>query len=100
MTSDPTAAPLPTWSVAPFVLLVLAIAVLPMVAGRWWERNQNRAFLVVLLAGSTAIGIVAALGEAGFAAAYQAGWQLDGKTASVQIDPARLRQELPGPAQV
>jgi len=39
----------------------------------------------------------AALGEAGFAAAYQAGWQLDGKTASVQIDPARLRQELPGP---
>ncbi|MEO6087951.1 MAG: BTAD domain-containing putative transcriptional regulator [Umezawaea sp.] len=37
----------------------------------------------------------AALGEDVFAAAYQYGWQLDGKTASRQVDPARL--ELDGP---
>ncbi|MFC4019054.1 BTAD domain-containing putative transcriptional regulator [Micromonospora sp. GCM10011542] len=40
-----------------------------------------------------------ALGEAAFADAYQSGWQLDGKAASAQVDPARLRRELPGPVQ-
>lgn len=33
---------LPLATVAPFVLLLLAIAVLPLVAGHWWERNGNR----------------------------------------------------------
>ncbi|WP_405149767.1 AfsR/SARP family transcriptional regulator [Sphaerisporangium sp. NBC_01403] len=40
-----------------------------------------------------------ALGEDVFAAAYQGGWQLDGKTASLRVDPARLRRELDGPVQ-
>jgi hypothetical protein len=31
-----------------------------------------------------------ALGEDVFSAAYQSGWQLDGKTASARVDPARL----------
>ncbi|HEX4508821.1 MAG TPA: hypothetical protein VH328_02035, partial [Burkholderiaceae bacterium] len=38
-----------------------------------------------------------ALGEDVFAAAYQDGWQLDGKTASLQVNPARPRRELDGP---
>jgi Na+/H+ antiporter NhaD/arsenite permease-like protein len=33
------------WSVAPFVLLLLAIALLPLVAGRWWHHNRNRALV-------------------------------------------------------
>ncbi|HET6500042.1 MAG TPA: BTAD domain-containing putative transcriptional regulator [Amycolatopsis sp.] len=37
------------------------------------------------------------LGEDVFAAAYQDGWRLDGKTASLQVDPARPRRELDGP---
>ncbi|HEX8346377.1 MAG TPA: BTAD domain-containing putative transcriptional regulator [Actinoplanes sp.] len=41
----------------------------------------------------------AALGEDAFADAYQWGWQLDGTTASTQVDPARLRRELPPPVQ-
>ncbi len=41
----------------------------------------------------------AALGEDVFAEAYQSGWQLDGKTASAQVDPARLRRELSRPVQ-
>jgi predicted ATPase/DNA-binding SARP family transcriptional activator len=41
----------------------------------------------------------AALGEDAFAEAYQSGWQLDGKAASAQVDPARLRRELPRPVQ-
>jgi hypothetical protein len=40
-----------------------------------------------------------ALGEDAFAAAYQDGWQLDGKTASLQVDPARLRPEPDDPVQ-
>jgi hypothetical protein len=38
-----------------------------------------------------------ALGEDVFAAAYQDGWRLDGKTASLRVDPARLRREPDGP---
>jgi len=35
----------------------------------------------------------AALGDEGFAQAYEAGWQLDGKAALARVDPARLRRE-------
>jgi ATP/maltotriose-dependent transcriptional regulator MalT len=39
-----------------------------------------------------------ALGEDAFADAYRSGWELDGKTASTQVDPARLRRvALPAP---
>ncbi len=40
---------LPTWSVAPFVAILLGIAVLPLVAGRFWERNTNKALVSVAL---------------------------------------------------
>jgi Na+/H+ antiporter NhaD/arsenite permease-like protein len=33
---------LPVWSAAPFALLLLCIAVLPLVAHHWWENNRNR----------------------------------------------------------
>ncbi|WP_433234931.1 ATP-binding protein [Streptosporangium sp. CA-135522] len=36
----------------------------------------------------------AALGEQAFAAAYGKGWELDGKTAVTEVDPARLRLEI------
>jgi len=49
---------------------------------------------VRLLAGQ----IRAALGEIGFTEAYEKGWLLDGKAASAEVDPARLRRAaLPGP---
>jgi Na+/H+ antiporter NhaD/arsenite permease-like protein len=50
------AAPLnvPPWSVAPFVLLLLAIAVLPVAAPHWWHRNRNKALLAALFALPTA----------------------------------------------
>jgi Na+/H+ antiporter NhaD/arsenite permease-like protein len=38
------------WSAVPFVLLLLAIAVLPLVAPHWWHRNRNRALVAALLA--------------------------------------------------
>jgi Na+/H+ antiporter NhaD/arsenite permease-like protein len=40
----------PLWTGAPFVLLLLAIAVLPLVAGHFWRRNRNKALVAGLLA--------------------------------------------------
>jgi Na+/H+ antiporter NhaD/arsenite permease-like protein len=37
------------WSVAPFALMLLSIAVLPLVAGRLWEHNRNKAILSAVL---------------------------------------------------
>jgi Na+/H+ antiporter NhaD/arsenite permease-like protein len=40
---------LPLWSVAPFTLMLLCIAVLPLAAGHMWEHNRNKAILSVVL---------------------------------------------------
>ena len=40
---------LPLWSVAPFGLLLFCIAVLPLVAGHFWDHNRNKALLSVAL---------------------------------------------------
>lgn len=39
---------LPLWSVLPFVLLLLSIAVLPLAAPHFWERNRNKALVSAL----------------------------------------------------
>ena len=49
------------WTVLPFLLLLLAIAVLPLVAGHWWERNRNKAVVVALLALPLAAYLLASL---------------------------------------
>ncbi len=41
---------LPPWSVAPFVLLLLCIAVLPVAAEHFWHQDRNKAVIVALLA--------------------------------------------------
>jgi Na+/H+ antiporter NhaD/arsenite permease-like protein len=43
-------AQLPLWTVLPFALLLLAIAVLPLAAGHWWEHNSNKGVVVAALA--------------------------------------------------
>ncbi len=40
---------LPVYTVAPFVLMLLAIAVLPLWTPHWWERNRNKLIVAVLL---------------------------------------------------
>jgi Na+/H+ antiporter NhaD/arsenite permease-like protein len=42
-------AALALWSVAPFALMLLSIAVLPLVAGHLWEHNRNKALLSAVL---------------------------------------------------
>jgi Na+/H+ antiporter NhaD/arsenite permease-like protein len=46
---------LPLWTVLPFVALLLSIAILPLAAGHWWEKNGNKAIVAVGLAAIIAI---------------------------------------------
>ena len=48
---------LPLWSVIPFALLLLAIAVLPLAAGTFWEHNRNKALVSLVLGAPVAIGV-------------------------------------------
>jgi Na+/H+ antiporter NhaD/arsenite permease-like protein len=40
----------PLWSMTPFVLMLLCIAVLPLVAEHFWHSNRNKAIVAALLA--------------------------------------------------
>ncbi len=51
-------------TVAPFALLLAAIAVLPLVATHWWEHNKNKGIIAGVLAAPMAIYMLT-LGEAG-----------------------------------
>ena len=46
----------PLWSIAPFVLMLLSIAIVPMIAPHWWEKNANK--LVLSIAASIPVLIV------------------------------------------
>jgi Na+/H+ antiporter NhaD/arsenite permease-like protein len=48
---------LPSWSVAPFAVMLLAIAVMPLVANHFWEHNRNKAILSLVLGAPVAIWI-------------------------------------------
>ncbi|MGH9464962.1 MAG: sodium:proton antiporter, partial [Thermoanaerobaculia bacterium] len=55
-------AQLPLWSAVPFLLLLAAIAVLPLVAHHWWESNRNRALVSLAFAVPAAGYLLAAHG--------------------------------------
>jgi Na+/H+ antiporter NhaD/arsenite permease-like protein len=56
---------LPVWTVLPFVLLLLSIAVLPLVLPHFWESNRNKAIVAGALALPVALYLMAAHGAAG-----------------------------------
>ncbi|MFL5306644.1 MAG: sodium:proton antiporter [Polyangia bacterium] len=39
----------PTWAVAPFVIYLISIAVLPLFAGAFWEHNRNKLLVAAIL---------------------------------------------------
>jgi Na+/H+ antiporter NhaD/arsenite permease-like protein len=57
--SEPLGERLPAWSVAPFALMLLAIAVLPLAAPKLWERNRNKALVSAVLGVPVAIWVAA-----------------------------------------
>src|SRR5256885_232912 len=48
----------PTWAVAPFAAMLLAIAVMPLFAPARWERNRNKGILSLLLGAPVALWTV------------------------------------------
>ena len=67
------AAQLPVVSILPFAAMLLAIAVLPLAAGHWWEHNRNKGIIAALLAVPLAIYLVASYGADGMHALQHAG---------------------------
>ena len=41
---------LPYWSVIPFIVILLAIAIIPLLQGNWWESNLNKGVVSLLCA--------------------------------------------------
>ena len=39
---------LPYWSVVPFIVILLAIALIPLIHGHWWESNLNKGVVSIL----------------------------------------------------
>ena len=59
---------LPIWTVIPFVVLLLCIAILPLAAGHWWEHNNNKLLVSGLLGALVAGYVLIAFGQRGAAA--------------------------------
>lgn len=62
---------LPIASVAPFAVLLLAIALLPLVAGHWWEHNKNRALVSFTLGAGFVAWLLWAHGHAAHHALHE-----------------------------
>ncbi|MBM3226300.1 MAG: sodium:proton antiporter [Candidatus Tectomicrobia bacterium] len=57
--------------IAPFVLMLLSIAVLPLMLGHWWEKNANKALVAGILGLPIAVYFIVQ-GEAGWASVEHA----------------------------
>jgi len=53
------------WTLAPFVCMLLAVAILPLVAGSWFHHNRNKALIVLVLGLPTVVYLVARFGHRG-----------------------------------
>lgn len=50
---------IPLWSVIPFVLMLLMIAIAPLFMEHWWEKNRNKLIVSLILGVPTAIFLIA-----------------------------------------
>ena len=64
--------------IVPFVLILLAIALLPLIVPHWWEDNSNKA-LVALILGAPVAGYLLLQGEPGWhRLLFGTRWQAEG----------------------
>jgi Na+/H+ antiporter NhaD/arsenite permease-like protein len=68
MAAETLGSQLPLWSAVPFVALLVVVAVLELVAPRWWGRITNKMFVAVALAVPAAVQLRAGHGAGGGAA--------------------------------
>jgi len=40
---------IPLWSILPFILMLLSIAIVPLVFSSWWDKNSNKLILSILM---------------------------------------------------
>jgi Na+/H+ antiporter NhaD/arsenite permease-like protein len=55
----PTSPSVPTYAVLPFILILAAIAILPLAAPEFWDRHRNKGLVAALLATPIAIWLLA-----------------------------------------
>lgn len=53
------------WTLAPFVLMLLAVALMPLIARCWFHRNLNKGIVSAVLGVPTAVYLMAAFGSEG-----------------------------------
>jgi Na+/H+ antiporter NhaD/arsenite permease-like protein len=53
------------WTLAPFVCMLFAVAILPLVAGRWFHKNRSKALVALVLGLPTVIYLIATYGHLG-----------------------------------
>jgi Na+/H+ antiporter NhaD/arsenite permease-like protein len=46
------------WALIPFVLMLLSIAVMPLIAEKWWEKNINKLLVAILLSIPSSIYLI------------------------------------------
>src|SRR5690242_14824653 len=63
--ADELGASLGLWTVAPFALTLLAIALLPLLANHWWERSRSKQLVIGALALPVAAYLLFVHGELG-----------------------------------
>jgi Na+/H+ antiporter NhaD/arsenite permease-like protein len=53
------------WTLVPFILMLLAIALLPLFCGHWFDRNRNKAIISAVLGIPTVVYLLVAFGGEG-----------------------------------
>ena len=53
---------LPAWTMIPFGVMLLMIAIGPLIAEKWWEKNSNKLIVSLILGLPTAIYLMAVYG--------------------------------------
>jgi Na+/H+ antiporter NhaD/arsenite permease-like protein len=53
------------WTIAPFACMLVAIAVLPLVADKWFHHNRNKAIVAAVLGVPTLVYLLARFGDLG-----------------------------------
>ncbi len=57
---------LPLWALAPFALMLLAVAILPLVAGCWFDHNRSKGVVAAVLGVPVVVYLIVRFGNVGF----------------------------------
>lgn len=61
------------WTIIPFALMLLCVAILPLAAGHWFDKNRNKAIVAAVLGIPTLIYLFVDFGSLGFDRAVSTG---------------------------